>query len=97
MCDGDVVEAVRASISVPGILTPMRRDGRVLVDGGLVDPVPVSAVRAMGAELVIAVDLNHDRVTGKAVAASKRSPGVQNTILRRLGGRDYVLAAARCT
>lgn len=62
---GDVIEAVRASISVPGIFTPVRRNGRILVDGGLTNPVPVSAVRAMGAEFVIAVDLNHEIVAGK--------------------------------
>lgn len=63
--DGDVIEAVRASISVPGIFTPVRRDGRLLVDGGLTDPVPVSAARALGADYVIAVDLNHEIVAGK--------------------------------
>lgn len=62
---GDVIDAVRASISVPGIFTPMRTDGRILVDGGLCNPVPVSVVRDMGADLVIAVDLNHDIVSGK--------------------------------
>jgi len=62
---GDLIEAVRASIAVPGILTPVRFNGRVLVDGGLVNPVPVRAARAMGADFVIAVDLNHDIVTGR--------------------------------
>jgi len=62
---GDVIDAVRASISVPGIFTPVRRHGSILVDGGLVNPVPVSAARALGAELVIAVDLNHQIVGGK--------------------------------
>ncbi len=62
---GDVIEAVRASISVPGIFTPVRSNGRILVDGGLTNPVPVSAARAMGAEFVIAVDLNHEIVAGK--------------------------------
>ncbi|MDD2274073.1 MAG: patatin-like phospholipase family protein [Desulfuromonadaceae bacterium] len=62
---GDVIEAVRASISVPGIFTPVRSNGRILVDGGLTNPVPVSAARAMGAEFVIAVDLNHQIVAGK--------------------------------
>lgn len=55
---GPVVEAVRASISIPGILTPVFHEGTILVDGGLVNPVPVSAARKMGAEVVIAVDLN---------------------------------------
>lgn len=62
---GDLTEAVRASIAVPGIITPLRSNGRILVDGGLVNPVPVSVARAMGADLVIAVDLNHDIVTGR--------------------------------
>ena len=62
---GDVIEAIRASISVPGIFTPVRSNGRILVDGGLTNPVPVSAVRAMGADIVIAVDLNHEIVAGK--------------------------------
>jgi NTE family protein len=59
--DGSTVDAVRASIALPGFLTPVVRDGAVLVDGGLVNPVPVSLARAMGAEFVIAVDLNSDR------------------------------------
>jgi NTE family protein len=57
--DGDLVEAVRASISIPGIFRPIIKDEEILVDGGLVNPVPVSAVREMGADIVIAVDLNH--------------------------------------
>nr|WP_290683257.1 patatin-like phospholipase family protein [Aminivibrio sp.] len=60
--DGDLVSAIRASISVPGIFTPARRNGSFLVDGGLVDPVPVSVCRALGADVVIAVDLNNGRV-----------------------------------
>ena len=57
---GGLSEAVRASIAVPGLLTPVRRNGQILVDGGLVNPVPVSVVRSMGAERIIAVDVNHD-------------------------------------
>ena len=55
--EGSVVEAVRASASLPGLFTPVYHEGHWLVDGGLVNPVPVSLCRAMGAELVIAVDL----------------------------------------
>ena len=67
--DGPVIDAVRASISLPGLLTPMQRDGRLLVDGGLVNPVPVSLCRAMGADVVIAVDLNWDLVGRRTRAA----------------------------
>ncbi|WP_290652407.1 patatin-like phospholipase family protein [Aquisalimonas sp.] len=58
--EGSVAHAVRASISLPGIFTPAYQRGRWLVDGGLVNPVPVSLCRAMGAERVIAVSLNGD-------------------------------------
>jgi NTE family protein len=58
--DGSVFEAVRASISLPGLFTPVERNGDLLVDGGLVNPVPVSMCRALGAQVVIAVDLNAD-------------------------------------
>ncbi|WP_155313737.1 patatin-like phospholipase family protein [Desulfosarcina ovata] len=65
---GDIIEAIRASISVPGIFTPVRQNVGFLVDGGLVNPVPVSAVRKMGADYVIAVDLNHDIIDKRSTA-----------------------------
>jgi NTE family protein len=55
---GKVLDAVRASCAMPGLLTPVVREGAVLVDGGLVNPVPVSMCRALGADLVVAVDLS---------------------------------------
>lgn len=60
--DGPLMEAVRASVALPGLFTPVRRKGEWLVDGGLVNPVPVSVCRAFGADLVIAVNLNGDIV-----------------------------------
>ncbi len=54
---GDLTGAMRASYALPGIIVPSRIDGRVLIDGGITNPVPVSACRAMGANLVIAVPL----------------------------------------
>ena len=54
--EGSVTEAVRASISVPMIFTPVKWRGRFLVDGGVVNPMPVDVVRKMGAEVVIAVN-----------------------------------------
>ena len=57
---GSTFDAVRASIAVPGLLAPTLREGELLVDGGLVNPVPVSLARAMGADVVIAVDLGSD-------------------------------------
>lgn len=57
---GPLIDAIRASISLPGVFAPVLADGRWLVDGGLVNPVPVTPCRALGAEIVIAVDLHGD-------------------------------------
>jgi NTE family protein len=57
---GRLADALRASYSLPGIFPPVRLGGRWLVDGALVNPVPVSAARALGARVVIAVHLNSD-------------------------------------
>lgn len=54
---GSVPSAVRASISIPGVFVPVECEGRLLVDGGVVNPVPVSTVREMGADYVIAVNV----------------------------------------
>ena len=66
--EGATVEAVRASIAIPGLFTPSRVGERWLVDGGLVNPVPLSLARAMGADVVIAVDLNSDIMTRRSVS-----------------------------
>lgn len=57
---GSALDAVRASIALPGIFTPAYWEGSLLVDGGLANPIPVSLARAMGADIVIAVDLGSD-------------------------------------
>ena len=58
--NGSLIEAIRASISMPGMFTPCFREGRLLVDGGLINPVPVSLCRSLGANTVIAVNPNTD-------------------------------------
>jgi NTE family protein len=57
---GPILDAVRASIALPGIFSPAKIDERWLVDGGLSNPVPVSVCRALGADVIIAVNLNGD-------------------------------------
>lgn len=64
--DGSVYRAVRASIALPGLFTPVKYSGQWLVDGGLVNPVPVSLCRALGAERIIAVDLIADLLSRRA-------------------------------
>jgi len=62
---GNLVEAMRSSLSLPGVFKPKRINGHWLVDGALVNPVPVSVCRALGAQMIIAVNLNAD-IMGKA-------------------------------
>jgi NTE family protein len=57
---GSLIEAIRASLCMPGMFTPCFREGRLLVDGGLINPVPVSLCRSLGANTVIAVNPNTD-------------------------------------
>lgn len=55
---GPLVEAIRASTAIPGVFQPVRWEGRLLVDGGMVEPLPVRVCRELGADIVIAVDTN---------------------------------------
>ncbi|WP_226087312.1 patatin-like phospholipase family protein [Mesobacillus sp. S13] len=59
---GPVAEAVRASIAIPGIFVPEKLDGRLFVDGGVVDRIPVSVAKEMGADIVIAVDVSSVKI-----------------------------------
>jgi len=56
--NGPLIDALRASFSFPGLFTPFHKDNQWFIDGGLINPVPVSLCRAMGADIVIAVNLN---------------------------------------
>ncbi|WP_042870439.1 patatin-like phospholipase RssA [Dickeya poaceiphila] len=60
LTQGDLHLAIRASCSMPGLMSPVPLNGYWLVDGAVVNPVPISLTRAMGADVVIAVDLQHD-------------------------------------
>ncbi len=62
--EGSLIQAVWASMTLPGLFPTIRNSDRWLVDGGLVNPVPVSVCRALGADIVIAVNLNGD-IVGK--------------------------------
>lgn len=64
--EGSVLEAVRASISIPIIFAVIKNHNRYLVDGGLVNPVPVKTVKDMGADFVIAVDVTPDKAEREA-------------------------------
>ena len=73
---GPLLPAVRAAIALPGLFSPTRIDEHWLVDGGLVNPVPISLCRAMGADLIIAVNLNSDIVGRHMAPKPKRKNAV---------------------
>ena len=93
---GPVTEALRASISLPGIFTLVKREGRYLVDGGLTTPVPVEVVRRMGADFIIAVNVNRDvsvrldKTTGKPKKARK-SPNIFQVLIQSVYITTYSL------
>jgi NTE family protein len=87
--EGSILEAIRASIALPGIFTPVKQADHWLVDGGLVNPVPVSLCRAMGADKIIAVNLNSD-IAGRHLRKNYKKPSTaeridtEKTLLDRL-------------
>jgi NTE family protein len=82
--EGDLASVVRASISVPWVFRPVEIDGRLLADGGLSMPVPAEPARDIGADVVIAVDLDWERPLSDPSDA--RAPGV-----REMGNRSLAL------
>lgn len=89
--EGSVRSGVQASMAIPGLFAPVRRNDQWLVDGGLTNPVPVSLCRALGATTVIAVNLNSDIVgkhsrqrSDRATGAGAREKGVLGAGLEQL-------------
>lgn len=76
---GSLVDAMRASYALPGIFRPMKLDGRWLFDGAIVNPIPVSVCRALGANIVIAVNLQHD-VFGKGTVLTDLRLGLEDEL-----------------
>ncbi len=75
--EGGLADAVRASMALPGLFPAVRNEHRWLVDGGLVNPVPITTCHALGADIVIAVSLNSD-IVGKR-NPKKTEPAAQET------------------
>ncbi|GAB1145895.1 hypothetical protein AYI98_13230 [Shewanella algae] len=100
---GDLRQAVRASCSMPGIMSPVRQGHRWLVDGAVVNPIPVSVARAMGASLVIGVDLHghrREQLQVLPVALNSEEHSLQNKVVEHSSdngfmdllakGKDYI-------
>lgn len=95
LSSGPLVPAIRASIAIPGIFTPVELGGRTLVDGGLVDPVPVGAARKLGAGRVIAVDVSADAISTPPVLPRPFPvDGAPNIVMRAIRIAESQIAAA---
>jgi NTE family protein len=103
MDSGDLVTAMRASMSAPGVFTPVERRGRLLVDGGLVQNLPVNVARAMGVDVVIAVDVSfplyvRDQIVSPFIATNQMvAIMIRNRTLEQrslLGARDILIEPA---
>ncbi|MFA6957282.1 MAG: patatin-like phospholipase family protein [Thermoanaerobaculia bacterium] len=94
---GNIAEVVRASMSIPGVFTTVEIDGRLLVDGGTAMNVPVEAVRAMGADIVIAIDIGAPLAKRDEMGSSLAIMSQLSTMLTRgnmtrsLTGADLIL------
>ncbi len=96
---GSVLEGVRATISIPGIFTVAKWQDRYLVDGGLVNPVPVSVLKDMGADFIIAVNVIPDigdkaRQAKKGGKKGRKEPNIFNVLLQSLYISTYIIAKA---
>ncbi|MEJ8567825.1 patatin-like phospholipase family protein [Elongatibacter sediminis] len=98
--EGSLPDAIRASMSVPGVFAPVLLDNRILVDGGMVNNLPISVVRSMGADIVIAVDISspllvREELTSVVSVTEQLSNFLtrRNTIqqLATLGPRDVLI------
>jgi len=89
---GNLLKALRASMSYPGLFAPVRHRNRWLIDGGVVDPVPIGVARAMGADIVIAINLDSKLVSRRRheeteVVAKNDPPLFRNEFIKSLATR----------
>jgi NTE family protein len=93
---GSLVEAVRASLAIPGVFTPVMRDGQILADGGLLNPVPVSAARMLSSAPVVAVNLQGDYLR-RAEAAGLRADATRSANVVKLSRASFGLLLTALT
>jgi NTE family protein len=97
--DGSLSDAMRATISIPGVFAPVRRDNQIFVDGGLVDNLPTDVVRKMGADIVIAVHLQIAPASAKEIQSAFGILGrsvelvIAETEIRGMAGADLLVKA----
>jgi NTE family protein len=97
--NGSLSDAMRATMSIPGVFAPVRRDDQIFVDGGLLDNLPTDVVRRMGANIVVAVHLQISKVSAQEIQSAfsilGRSVGlvIAETEIRGMAGADLLINA----
>lgn len=97
--DGSLSDAMRATMSIPGVFAPVRRGNQIFVDGGLVDNLPTDVVRKMGADLVIAVHLQISPASANEIQSAFSVLGrsvalvIADTEIRGMAGADLIVKA----
>lgn len=95
---GPLVEALRASYALPGVFDPVKVSGRWLMDGALVNPVPVTVARALGADLVICVNLNAEiKLRGTVIQTQPDGDEVVEAVSDAPGSRGFFGTTRRRT
>jgi NTE family protein len=98
LSDGSLAEAIRASMSIPGVFSPVPRGERLLVDGGLVENLPVAEAEGMGADVVVAVDVSSDKFDPErlksfgGVLSRMASLPIRENVARALSRASVVVA-----
>ncbi|RMJ02593.1 NTE family protein RssA [Marinobacter litoralis] len=87
---GNLAEAIRASMSIPGVYAPVERGGRLLVDGGVANNLPVSVARDMGADIIIAVDITDPLLKTDELKEAFSVVGQLTTLLTRRNTEDQL-------
>jgi NTE family protein len=97
--NGSLSDAMRATMSIPGVFAPVRRDNQIFVDGGLVDNLPTDVVRKMGADVVVAIHLQLSPTSAQEIQSAFSILGrsvalvIAETELRGMAGADILVRA----
>ncbi len=97
--DGSLSDALRATISIPGVFAPVRHGDEIFVDGGLVNNLPTDVVRNMGADVVIAIHLQTSKTVAKNIQSAFSVLGrsvelvIAETEIRGMAGADLIVRA----
>ena len=93
---GSLTSAIRASIAIPGVIQPLELDGRILVDGGIVNPVPTDVLIQSGASKIISVNSLPGPVASKNLRKIRFKAGIFDTIVISIQATEFIIGERSC-